>query len=76
MDTNGNCHYFATAHIHPRSPWFHRLSPARLIDLLSLWCERAAQRRRLAQLDDRMLRDIGVSRSEAWCESRKWFWQD
>jgi uncharacterized protein YjiS (DUF1127 family) len=40
------------------------------------WCDRAAQRRRLAQLDDRMLRDIGVGRAEAYRESSKWFWQD
>ena len=56
--------------------WFRRISPARLFDVLQLWHERAGQRRHLAQLDDRMLRDIGVSHGEARQESEKWFWQD
>jgi uncharacterized protein YjiS (DUF1127 family) len=30
---------------------------------------------RLAELDDHMLKDIGVSRAEALRESAKWFWQ-
>jgi uncharacterized protein YjiS (DUF1127 family) len=37
--------------------------------------ERSRQRRDLARLDDRMLRDVGVSRSAAFAETRKWFWQ-
>lgn len=49
---------------------------SRLIELLLFWSERAAQRHRLAQLDDRLLRDIGVSRADAYRESSKWFWQD
>jgi uncharacterized protein YjiS (DUF1127 family) len=42
---------------------------------LLLWFERARQRRDLARLDDRMLRDIGVGRGAAWSESQKHFWQ-
>jgi uncharacterized protein YjiS (DUF1127 family) len=57
-------------------PLPRRLTPQRLIERLLFWCDRAAQRRRLAQLDDRMLRDIGVGRAEAYRESSKWFWQD
>jgi uncharacterized protein YjiS (DUF1127 family) len=53
-----------------------RLSPLPFVDLLAFWCDRSAQRINLARLDDRMLRDIGVSRAEAYRESRKWFWQD
>ena len=34
----------------------------------------AAQRRKLADLDDALLRDIGVSRHEALAESRKPLW--
>lgn len=32
------------------------------------------QRRRLARLDDRALQDIGVSRSEADAEARRFVW--
>jgi uncharacterized protein YjiS (DUF1127 family) len=42
------------------------------------WLREALRRRRtrrlLAELDDRMLRDIGVSRDEAEYESNKPFW--
>jgi uncharacterized protein YjiS (DUF1127 family) len=36
--------------------------------------ERAASRRHLAEMDGRMLRDIGLSHSEREEELRKWFW--
>ena len=39
------------------------------------WRERAKQRRQLSELDDRLLTDVGLSRSDAWQESRKHFWQ-
>lgn len=42
---------------------------------LLVWLERSRQRRDLGTMDDRMLRDIGVSRSAAWGETQKWFWQ-
>jgi uncharacterized protein YjiS (DUF1127 family) len=42
---------------------------------LLMWLERSRQRRDLGAMDDRMLRDIGVSRSAAWGETQKWFWQ-
>ena len=38
------------------------------------WQERARQRRRLAELDDRMLRDIGLSRADVGREVEKPFW--
>jgi uncharacterized protein YjiS (DUF1127 family) len=47
----------------------------RLPDQLLVWLERSRQRRDLGALDDRMLRDIGVSRGAAFAETRKWFWQ-
>lgn len=37
--------------------------------------ERAAQRRELAALDDRLLRDIGVTRAQARAEASKPFWR-
>ena len=46
-----------------------------LPDQLLVWLDRSRQRRVLGAMDDRMLRDIGVSRSAAFAETRKWFWQ-
>lgn len=42
---------------------------------LALMLMRRRSRRMLARLDDRMLRDIGVSRNEARIEAAKPFWQ-
>jgi uncharacterized protein YjiS (DUF1127 family) len=44
-------------------------------DLLLTWLDRCAQRRQLARLDPRMLKDIGVSRVDAAEEARKPFWK-
>jgi uncharacterized protein YjiS (DUF1127 family) len=41
---------------------------------LGLLCQRASQRRALARLNDRLLRDIGLTREEADAEARKPFW--
>jgi uncharacterized protein YjiS (DUF1127 family) len=44
-----------------------------------LWCarcsERSRQRQALAQLDDRLLKDIGKTRQEAIVEATKPFWK-
>lgn len=42
---------------------------------LALWRQRARQRRALAQLDDRTLRDIGITRLDAARECEKPFWR-
>ncbi len=39
------------------------------------WRARARGRRLLAQLDEHMLRDIGIDRARVWQETGKWFWQ-
>ena len=39
------------------------------------WMERSRQRRALAELDDRLLRDIGLTRDEARRESSSLFWK-
>jgi uncharacterized protein YjiS (DUF1127 family) len=39
------------------------------------WRERAAARRHLANLDARLLKDIGLSPVDVWRESHKSFWQ-
>ena len=40
-----------------------------------VWNARACQRRRLLELDERMLRDIGLNREQAVIEARKPFWE-
>ncbi len=48
---------------------------ARGLDRLLLWTERAGQRHRLAELNDHMLRDIGLSRADVMAEVSKPFWR-
>jgi uncharacterized protein YjiS (DUF1127 family) len=43
--------------------------------VVSSWLDRSRSRRALAAFDDHQLRDIGLSRGEAWRESSKRFWQ-
>lgn len=52
-----------------RLPW------ARMLAWIGAAMERRAGRAQLAVLDARMLRDIGVTREEAFAESRKPFWR-
>jgi uncharacterized protein YjiS (DUF1127 family) len=40
------------------------------------WHELVRQRRSLLTLDERMLKDIGVTRAEAECEASRPFWRD
>ena len=47
----------------------------RVLDLLFLWQDRACQRTKLAEMTDRDLRDMGLSRSDVFRESRKPFWR-
>ncbi len=53
----------------PRRHWVPRA-----LDTLLLWQERSRQRHALAQLSDRMLRDIGISRADVAAECAKPFW--
>ncbi len=46
-----------------------------LLELLVTWQERAEQRHCLAQLDDRLLRDVGLDRLDAAREAAKPFWR-
>ncbi len=50
-------------------------APIAFIDLLLLWQARAQQRGKLRQFDDRMLRDIGLSRADVEMEANKPFWR-
>ncbi len=44
------------------------------LGLFATWYDRWDQRRNLAQLDERLLRDIGLDRHRAAQEARKPFW--
>jgi uncharacterized protein YjiS (DUF1127 family) len=44
-------------------------------DTLYLWMQRYRQRRALIMLSDHMLKDLGLSRSDAGRESGKRFWE-
>ncbi len=52
---------------HRRLPW--------IVAIVLVWMERAEQRRNLAQLDERELSDIGVTRAQALAEAAKPFWR-
>ena len=47
----------------------------RLFDQVFTWLDRSRQRRHLGELDDRLLRDIGVSRAEVEQEIALPFWR-
>ncbi len=67
------------------SPGRRRLSrdPGRLVvdlvmavlDLLVVWQERAEGRRQLAEMDARLLKDIGKNRGDIFAEIHKPFWR-
>ena len=49
--------------------------PRLVVDTLLMWQERAFERRALREMDDRMLKDIGVTALEAHKEACKPFWR-
>ena len=56
----------------------HNTALQQLIGLLRRWRERVRTRRHLARLcglDDHILQDIGLTRSELRCEAEKPFWR-
>jgi uncharacterized protein YjiS (DUF1127 family) len=46
-----------------------------LLATLEGWIERHRQRRQLMALNDALLKDIGLSRTDVARESDKWFWE-
>jgi uncharacterized protein YjiS (DUF1127 family) len=64
-------------------PIYHRpdrpsMAPAACLRMLSIWLQRRRRRKTLAELvehSDRLLDDIGVSRTEAMLEAAKPFWR-
>ena len=49
--------------------------PLYAVQLLRYWREMARQRRHLSKLDDRLLRDIGLTRLDVESEAAKPFWR-
>jgi uncharacterized protein YjiS (DUF1127 family) len=45
------------------------------IALVKMWWRRMQDRRTLATMNDQSLRDIGITRYDAWHEARKPFWR-
>lgn len=46
-----------------------------LVDQIALWEDRATSRHRLGQIDDWMLKDVGLTRADVARESGKPFWR-
>lgn len=44
--------------------------------MITVWIRRYRSRQQLARLNDRMLSDIGLNRSNALAEARKPFWKE
>ena len=63
-------HFSITGKVDPRAPLTRRI-----LDTVKLWFARAAERRQLKQLDDRLLADIGLDRQDALTEAAKPFWK-
>lgn len=47
----------------------------RFVAALQRWHERARERRQLLAMTDRDLRDLGISRVDAWREANKPLWR-
>lgn len=58
-----------------RAGWKLALAWLAGLDRYRLWAACAQERRALSDLDDRQLRDIGVSREQARHESARPFWR-
>jgi len=48
----------------------------RITEAMQRWRERGRQRRALQNLNDDMLKDIGISRCDVYGESSKGFWRE
>lgn len=63
----------ATAAAHATATWRRVLR--RSVERLLQWQERAEQRWHLTRMDERMLKDLGISRVDACREANKPFWR-
>ena len=49
--------------------------PLAALETLLLWQQRSSERRRLREMDDRLLKDMGLSRADAEREGSLPFWR-
>ena len=56
--------------------WRSLVPVRRVLGVVREWRRRARSRAAMATLGDRMLRDIGISRCDAWREINKPFWRE
>ncbi len=49
---------------------------SRAADNLYTWSQRSRQRKQLGQLDQRLMKDIGVAYEDVWAEINKPFWKN
>ncbi|MFQ5994460.1 MAG: DUF1127 domain-containing protein [Acidiferrobacterales bacterium] len=81
MDTIARFDAIATAVARAARPWVVPVwdAPAavfgRALDTLLKWQERARQRHALRELDDHLLKDVGISRADVEREAGKPFWR-
>jgi uncharacterized protein YjiS (DUF1127 family) len=52
-----------------------QVQPQGLTTIIARWIARARERNTLAHLDDIARRDLGISESDVWAETRKAPWQ-
>ena len=55
--------------------WLPKAACSLVIGVLREWCRRSRDRAQFALLDERMLRDIGISRCDVVAEINKPFWR-
>lgn len=67
-------HRGAARRLAPLPPLANRSLLHRVLGVLMLWQARAEERHALAEMDERILRDIGVDRAAARHEAAKPFW--
>jgi uncharacterized protein YjiS (DUF1127 family) len=68
---------YGAAYVAPRSSFTTRLGDmlSMALAMLRLWARRRHDRRALLQLDDHMLRDIGVDRTRVEAMASRPFWR-
>jgi uncharacterized protein YjiS (DUF1127 family) len=61
--------------LHWKGLHWHQRSDRGWIAVVKIWWRRMQDRRTLATMNDQSLRDIGITRCDAYYEARKPFWR-